>query len=124
MELGKKRILLVEDEADISDLFETQLVAAGYKVTTASDGDEALRILSLLKFDILVTDHKMPGKTTGLALAQHALEKNPKMHIVLMSGNLEKSSCPEKVEFLSKPVEIQSLLDAVRANRTNPTTPS
>ena len=58
------RILVVEDEPDIAALVAYQLAHAGYQVRTASDGQEALRVLESDPPDLIVLDLMLPG-TSG-----------------------------------------------------------
>jgi CheY-like chemotaxis protein len=56
-----KRILLVDDEPDIVSLYKKILEKAKYNVTTASSGDEALKIIESDTFDLIILDIMMPG---------------------------------------------------------------
>jgi two-component system sensor histidine kinase ChiS len=58
--LQKKRILVVDDEADIRNLINIFLRGKGYEVTTASNGDEALTKAALEKPDLVLLDILMP----------------------------------------------------------------
>ena len=57
-----KKILIVEDEKTLCLLYEEELAKEGYAVTTANDADTALEILKKKKFDLIITDIRMPGK--------------------------------------------------------------
>jgi DNA-binding response OmpR family regulator len=57
-----KRVLVVEDEADIRRLISIKLKGAGYEVTTANDGEEGLAAAVRDKPDLLVSDVMMPKK--------------------------------------------------------------
>ena len=57
-----KRVLVVEDEADIRRLVSIKLKGAGYDVTTASDGEEGLAAAVRDKPDLIVSDVMMPKK--------------------------------------------------------------
>jgi len=57
-----KKILIVEDEKTLCLLYEEELAKEGYSVTTANDADTALEILKKKKFDLIITDIRMPGK--------------------------------------------------------------
>src|SRR5690606_38236206 len=54
------KILVVEDDADISDIIKEYLGAAGLEVISACDGEEALRFFSVDKFDTVVLDIMLP----------------------------------------------------------------
>ncbi len=70
-----KRVLLVEDTKFYQDVEKGYLVAAGYEVTTALSGKEALKILTQQSFDFIITDIEMP-EMNGLELVEELREKN------------------------------------------------
>ena len=57
-----KKILLVEDEKPLCLLYEEELGAEGYAVTSVHDADSALAALRTGTFDLIITDIRMPGK--------------------------------------------------------------
>ncbi len=57
-----KKILLVEDEKPLCLLYEEELGAEGYAVTSVHDADSALEALKRVAFDLIITDIRMPGK--------------------------------------------------------------
>jgi DNA-binding response OmpR family regulator len=58
----KKRLLLVEDEKNLCLLYKEELKEAGYNVTAVLDAESALERIKKLKFDLIITDIRMPGK--------------------------------------------------------------
>ncbi len=111
------RILIVEDEEAILRVLETTLARAGYSVSIATGGDEALLRFGdqANDFDILLTDVVMPGKLQGPELAAKLTERASNLKVVFMTGypneavaygdNLRQSD-----QFLMKPVLRQELL--------------
>ncbi|MGB4704397.1 MAG: response regulator [Candidatus Saccharicenans sp.] len=57
-----KRILLVEDDRNLSLLYQEELSREGYEVSTAFDADSALELMRTKSFDLIITDIRMPGK--------------------------------------------------------------
>jgi DNA-binding response OmpR family regulator len=57
-----KKILLVEDEKPLCLLYEEELGAEGYAVTSVHDADSALAAMRTGAFDLIITDIRMPGK--------------------------------------------------------------
>jgi len=83
-----QKILLVEDEALISDLYAYQLKAAGYDVKTAGDGLTGLKMLEEGKFELLLLDIMLPGMN-GLEMLREYKTKHPNENLlVLMLTNL------------------------------------
>jgi two-component system, cell cycle response regulator CpdR len=79
------RILLVDDEEAMRMLIARALAEDGHQVVAAGDGIEALDRLARDRFDLLLTDVKMPVMD-GIALALAAARDYPKMVILLMTG--------------------------------------
>lgn len=57
-----KKILIVEDEDALCLLYKEELTLDGYDVTTAGNAEEALSALNREKFDLIITDIRMPGR--------------------------------------------------------------
>ena len=80
-------ILVVDDEADVCDLARDYLVAAGYRVLEARDGEEALRIAEghTEPIHLLLTDVMMP-RLNGVELAGRLTRQRPDTKVLYMSG--------------------------------------
>ena len=65
----RELILVIEDEERILTFLRRGLIYEGYRVETASDGDEALSMLRRVPFDLVVTDLQMPAMS-GIELAR------------------------------------------------------
>ena len=72
---SKSNILVVDDNPDKLSLIEAALSLAGYHVTTATDGDEALAAIESYQPDLVITDVMMP-RMNGYELAQR-IRANP-----------------------------------------------
>lgn len=115
---GSGTVLLVEDEPMVRTVAERALTRHGYTVVTASNGEEALDILSRgEEFTLLISDVVMPGMD-GPAMVRQARESRPDLPILFMSGyaeeQLRKSIDIDKVAFLAKPFSVQELAEAAR----------
>jgi DNA-binding NtrC family response regulator len=110
-------ILLVEDDSIIRHDLASILRKAGYDVTEAAGGNEALVLLNKLRFDLVITDLKIPDQS-GLVLLAHIRVKWPQMPLIMMSGYLSEAA--GKVvsdgfsEFLPKPIDPSTLIATVR----------
>lgn len=76
MDISSKKILLVEDEDFIRELYLRQLTKAGFAVKTANDGQSGLEILKNETFDLLLLDIMLPGMN-GLQLLREFKTQNP-----------------------------------------------
>jgi DNA-binding NtrC family response regulator len=81
-----RRILIVDDEKKIGELYSAMLEDLGYYVKTAQDGCIALTCVSEEKFDIVFLDQFL-GSTKGLDLMQKMLEIDPDLSFVIITGN-------------------------------------
>jgi len=117
-QIGRLRVLVVDDEFPIAFTLAQVLERAGYETQTAADGDEALAVARNFRPDLLLTDYAMPGMD-GLALAVRIKQLLPACRIILLSGHeLKTRSAPyanKGYDFvlLSKPLHPESLLDAL-----------
>lgn len=83
-----RTVLLVEDEPDLRNLLALVLAEAGYAVTTAATGTEALTMLATTPYALVVTDYHLPDMT-GAVVAQAAHHRVPPPTVLLMSGSPE-----------------------------------
>lgn len=117
-----KKILIAEDEKNIRTILVAFLSKAGYVVTAAATGEEALALFDANPtFDLLLTDLAMPGGIQGPALSQTIRKQNPELPIVFMSGYTSEAIVdgiafrPEDIR-LTKPILRADLLEAVRTS--------
>jgi two-component system, OmpR family, alkaline phosphatase synthesis response regulator PhoP len=91
--MSKASILVVDDDPEIVTMLSMRLGKRGYQVTTAGDGNKALEIAKNGKFDIVLLDVMMPGKS-GWEVAR-ALKQDPAtqdVKIVMVSAIGEKTN--------------------------------
>ena len=81
----KKRILVVDDDKVIRELFRETLEAGGYQVMTAQDGNEALKLVKKWTFDLIFTDLKMPGMD-GAETFRQVRQIDISVPIVIITG--------------------------------------
>src|SRR5690606_27861640 len=104
-------VLLVEDELLVRELASEDLADAGFEVTQASDGDEALGYLREgRRFDLLFTDIRMPGATDGWELAREARRLIPGLPVIYATGlgEAEDSLSPGE-RYVRKPYNLNDL---------------
>jgi len=83
---GKLRILIVDDEPALAEIVREWAKAEEHTAVLANSAQDALTLLGVRSFDVLLTDIIMPGESDGLGLAEKASVLYPKMKILLMSG--------------------------------------
>ena len=119
-DLGKRadelpmHILVVDDEEGIRKLLKGSLEE--YRVTDASDGEEALNQIQAERPDLIVTDIKMPNMD-GLGLANQLLKDYPYIPIIALSGNVEEEEVKGHnfVGFMEKPMRIEAFKEMIEA---------
>ena len=116
---GSETILLVEDETSVRDLTRRMLEASGYRVLSAANGSEALRLCTTNRghIDLMVTDVVMP-QMRGVEVARRVARIRPRLRVLFMSGYTDNSIDLEiagTVSFLQKPFMLDELLAAVRS---------
>jgi two-component system KDP operon response regulator KdpE len=114
----QRRILVVDDEPQITRVLRTTLSSHGYSVRTASDGDEALEVMRDWQPDLIITDLAMPNMT-GLELCRRVRAKLP-VPIVVLSVRGEEKIKIEALDagaddYVTKPFAPNELLARVRA---------
>lgn len=111
------RLLVVDDEEMLRSLLTRTLEREGYSVTTASGGREAVECLKKSRYQILVSDVKMP-EMNGFELLKFAKEKDPKMAVVMMTAFGDNFTVKEAImlgadEYVIKPFKSADILTAV-----------
>jgi CheY-like chemotaxis protein len=117
------RLLVVDDDEDMTDLVSRVLGRDGHRVTTASNPSEATKELQQHVFDAMLLDIDMP-EMDGLTFSK-LLQDNPRflgyadMPVIIVSGRTDPGIMGESfdagaVYFLQKPFETNELRDTVR----------
>ena len=83
--MPNKTLLLVDDEISILRSYARDLRAEHYNVTTASNGEEAIRLLWEDNFNMIITDLVMPGPS-GIEVVRQAKKRNPSICTMVLTG--------------------------------------
>jgi CheY-like chemotaxis protein len=129
------KILIAEDEENISMLYRIALESKGHTVISTKDGEECVQQykeaisrtsqsntdnggLAATPYDVVILDYRMP-KMDGMDAAKHILKLQPKQRIVFASAFVKETlmesikELDQVVELLQKPFEIDVLVDTV-----------
>ncbi len=114
----QSHILVVDDDKTIRMLCKEILEEAGYKVTLAADGEEALEKMDYDDFDLYLVDMVMP-RMDGLELMKKIKQKQPLAVVMILTGFSSIEGAIKAVhagafQYLSKPINIDELLNAVK----------
>ena len=114
-----ERVLIIDDEAQITRVLRAAVSAQGYDVRAANDPEEALRLFEEWAPDLIITDLMMPGMT-GIDICR-AVRKKSKIPILVLSVRDQERSKIEALDagaddYVTKPFSTQELLARVRAH--------
>jgi DNA-binding NtrC family response regulator len=117
--MNKPSILVVDDELLIRDLLYDFFTGQGWDISVAEDGEKALEMMRARKYDLVLSDIKMP-EMDGLALTTHVKQSNPEMPVVLMTGFPSVDTAVEALrskvdDYIIKPFNINQLYKLVEA---------
>lgn len=124
--MGRKKILIVDDERDIVKALIIRLQKAGYDVVTAFDGAQGVFMAHKENPDIILLDIRMPGSDGFSVIERLKHSKSTStIPIILLTGSPEKNIAERAMEmgarfYIKKPYDSEELLDAIqRASEEN-----
>ncbi|GAB4417897.1 MAG: sigma-54 dependent transcriptional regulator [Thermodesulfovibrionales bacterium] len=112
------KILIAEDEEITLKHLVNTLKREGYEVTGVRDGNEALHALEGERFDVLITDIKMPN-LSGMEVLERAKEIDPEIEVMIITGFGSIGSAVEAMkkgayDYITKPFDLDELVIKVR----------
>ncbi len=113
MSTDTKRILVVDDEEMILDLLEETFRKRGYGVETAVNGREALKNIKEEKYDLLVTDLRLPD-ISGMEILSRVKGKHPELGIIMITAygsikNAVKAMKKGAFDYITKPFDLDEM---------------
>ena len=110
-------ILVVDDEKIVVSLVKNALEDEGFNIESASNGEEALKILENYPLDLLITDIRM-SPINGIELAQKTREKYSEASVIFMTGYANLNSAKDAikygaVDYIMKPFELTEIRQSV-----------
>jgi DNA-binding response OmpR family regulator len=117
----RHRILIVEDDEDLRQIFKVSLTLAGYDVDEAGDGLEALRHIDRSPPDLVVLDLMLPfvgGVVVQQEIASHVFTRN--IPVVMITGSGKDLSDLKVACVLRKPITPEELVRTVRSCLATP----
>ena len=117
--LGERRrqVLVVEDEVDFRDTLEVVLALEGLVVTAVGDGAAAIAAARRCRFDLVITDLRMPGMS-GIDTIAALKQIDPEVPVIVATGYASDEIAEECAargagHVLRKPFELKELVDLV-----------
>ena len=119
VDLGKDRVLVVDDDLSQRTLMTRMMRKAGYNPASAMSTQEARNLLKIEAFGMVVTDLRMWGED-GLELVRHIADLYPGTYSIVVTGFLDcdlERQCLQAGAYamVPKPVEIDAMIDVVAA---------
>jgi DNA-binding NtrC family response regulator len=117
MSTSKGTLLVVDDEKNIRLTVSHTLIAMGYEVDTAVNGEEAINMLDKRHYDLALLDLKMPGMD-GLQLLRHIAREQPHLPTAMITAHGTVDNAVEAMklgatDFLQKPFTPQEIRELV-----------
>lgn len=115
----KKRVVIVEDDTDIANLYQSVIRNEGHQVISVSgSGDEivsAAREGRLAGAEIMITDYRINGRFNGLEVAKIITKYYPHIRVIIASteDGIERKAIAEGYSFLLKPFSFDKLREYV-----------
>jgi two-component system NtrC family response regulator len=111
------KILVADDDASLRRVLQFKLKQKGYEVEIAEDGNHALDELKKSRYDLLLSDIRMPG-LSGIELIEKSKQVQPDLEIILITAHATISAAVEAVklgafDYLTKPFEDEELFVAI-----------
>jgi two-component system cell cycle response regulator CpdR len=112
-----RNVLVVEDDEAMREFLVEAISRSGYVVEAVDNGCDALDRVSAARFDLLLTDIRMPG-LDGLELARKARVRNPALGVLLVTAYAQDALGATdfdgtRTDVLSKPFNLNELIDRV-----------
>ncbi len=117
------RVMVVDDEPSVVEVFQEFLTAQGYALTLAASGEEAVRKLPELTPDIILTDLNLPG-LSGLEVMRAAKVVDPEVCVVVVTGYASASTAIDALrqgayDYVTKPFDLDDVCQIVERGLAN-----
>jgi DNA-binding NtrC family response regulator len=114
---AKRRVIILDDEAIVRERLKTALEKYGFYVEAYEQGQQVIDRIPENKFDVLVTDLKMP-KPDGLDVMRFVKEHSPSTRVIIVTGFATVETATEAlkggaVDFIAKPFKIRYVCDLI-----------
>ncbi|MGE5175767.1 MAG: ATP-binding protein [Hyphomicrobiales bacterium] len=114
---GKARILVVDDEEQVVQIFRDLLTQQGYEVVSSDDGDDAIQKVTTGRFDLVLTDINLPG-VDGLEVVRAAKAADKDTVVILITGYASTTTAIDALrqgayDYITKPFDLWETAKAI-----------
>ena len=111
-----KKVLVVDDDIEILQLMSRIIERSGYHVKSASDAEEALKLIMENQFNLVISDISLPGMS-GIELYNKVRNKYECPEFIFMSGyavnDMDEMILESAADFFPKPFRIKSVMETI-----------
>lgn len=116
--LDKTLVLVVDDLAGDRETIKAMLEEEGHRVTTASNGDEAIQLVKGKHYDVILLDVVMPGMD-GIQTFERVKEIDPQVAVLMMTGYSEEELMERAIRvgsytYIRKPIDVERVLAVLK----------
>jgi len=113
------KLLIVEDDVKILDFLKRGFVEDGHTIDSAVDGDEAIYLVELNNYDVIILDWMLPNKS-GIEVLEYLKKQNITTPIIMLTAKSELNDKIKAIrggadDYLTKPFDYEELLVRVEA---------
>ena len=117
------RVLIVDDEPSVVEVFNEFLASQGFSMSLASSGEEAVRMLPVLRPDMILTDLNLPG-LSGLDVMRAAKAVDAEVCVVVVTGYASASTAIDALrqgayDYVTKPFDLDDVFQIVERGIAN-----
>lgn len=117
MNSNKPRVLLIDDDSECLNVISKALTLFGYPNEKFSDPRAAIVAFRSEKFDVVITDYKMP-EMNGFEVLEEVKRHAPSTHVIILTGYADKSNAISALNsgayaFFAKPLNLKSLIGKI-----------
>ncbi len=117
------RVLIVDDESSVVEVFQEFLASQGYALSVAGNGEEAVRMLPELRPEMILTDLNLPG-LSGLEVMRAAKRVDPEVCVVVVTGYASASTAIDALrqgayDYVTKPFDLDDVFQIVERGIAN-----
>jgi len=115
----KETVLVIDDEPSIADALKVILLDGGYRVRVSMSGREALEKLGKWRFDLVITDVRLPD-ISGLDVLRHLRQRHPDSTVIIITAHYTPEMADESMALgasgvLAKPFSPSDLLTMIKS---------
>lgn len=121
--MNKKRVLIVDDNKELRTLIRMTLEFSSYEIHETEDGPHAMRLIEVVKPDIIILDIMMPGEFDGLEVCKRVKsnKETSSIKVILLSAMGQKIDIENGIKagahsYLTKPFSPLMLLDKMECD--------